>query len=333
MKADFDYHKCSILLYPERKDVWRSEAKFIRQTILELAKVMSTFELVFIGYNRHHQFEKNESNMVKNFYAAYNDIWSRDTVGVPLYGDNLAVFQFDAWGGLYTKTTDDLMLPKTIAELLSLNIKKSHLILEGGNLISDGRGTLLAVKEPIIKRNLFPLEKIELELKQVLNINQIIWIERGLIYDETGGHVDNLCVFADTNTILLSWTDDKNNIQYPIVREALAVLEKANNIDGQLYKIIKIPTPDIIIRTDEDCEGLEYRKDSKNRFVGELIQASYINFIFINGGIIVPQFGIKQDKDALEVFRKFFKAKTVIPFNAREIILGGGGIHCISRNI
>jgi len=205
--------------------------------------------------------------------------------------------------------------------------------MEGGNLISDGNGTLVAIKESVQKRNHLPLGEIEKELKQILKIEQIIWIKQGLVYDETGGHIDNLCVFADANTILLSWTDDKDNPQYSIVNKAFEILEQAKDINGNPYKIIKIPTPDIFYRTEEDCIGIELRDNSKQRLVGEPIQASYINFIFVNGAVIVPQFGLKQDREALDVFKSVFISKRVIPFDAREIVLGGGGIHCISRNI
>ena len=132
---------------------------------------------------------------------------------------------------------------------------------------------------------------------------------------------------------MLSWTDDVNNPQYPVVKRAYEILEQANDIDGNQYKIIKIPTPDIFFRTEDDCNGIELREDSKKRLVGEPIQASYINFAFANNAVVVPQFGQKQDEEALEVFKDVFGSRTIIPFDAREVVLGGGGIHCISRNI
>jgi agmatine deiminase len=263
----------------------------------------------------------------------YDDIWVRDTGGVPVGEDELATFGFDAWGGLYGSVTKDLTVAETIARQCGLTPKKCGIVAEGGNLVSDGNGMLLAIKESVEARSPRPLEEIENELKRVLSVNRIIWLERGLVYDETGGHVDNLCVFADRNTVLLSWTDDKTNPQYPVVKETLEVLEQAKDADGKAYKIVKIPIPDIFCRTEEDCDGIELRDDSKNRLVGEPIQASYINFVFANGAVIVPQFGLKQDGEALEVFKGIFSGRKVIPFEAREIVLGGGGIHCVSRNI
>lgn len=333
MKAEFERHKCTILLYPERRDVWRKGARLIRETVARLAEIIARFEPVFLGYSGKNIPEITPYDQLKTFEVNYNDIWVRDTGGVPVDKDELAVFKFDAWGGLYGSVAKDLTVAEAIARQCGLKCKKSGIVTEGGNLVSDGNGTLLAIKESIQKRNPLPLEEIEKELRRVLNVKHIVWLERGLIYDETGGHVDNLCVFADRNTVLLSWTDDKNNPQYPIVKEALEVLGQEKNTDGKEYKIIKVPMPDIFHRTEEDCDGIELRDDSKNRLAGEPIQASYINFAFANGAVIVPQFGVKQDKEALKVFEEVFEARTVIPFEAREIVLGGGGIHCVSRNI
>ncbi|MCL2218339.1 MAG: agmatine deiminase family protein [Chitinispirillia bacterium] len=333
MKAEYEQHKCTILLYPERRDVWRKGAQLIRETVERLAETIAEFEPVFLGYNGQNIPKLQVADQLKTVDIEYDDIWARDTGGIPVGDDELVIFGFDAWGGLYGSVTKDMSVSGTIAQFCKLKPKKSAIVTEGGNLVSDGNGTLLAVKECLQSRNPLPLEEIENELKRVLNIGRIVWFERGLVYDETGGHVDNLCVLADKNTALLSWTDDKSNPQYSVVKEALEVLEQASDADGKAYKIVKVPIPDIFYRTEEDCDGIELREDSKNRLVGEPIQASYINFAFANGAVIVPQFGLKQDDEALNVFKRTFGTRKVVPFDAREIVLGGGGIHCVSRNV
>jgi len=335
MKAEFEWHKCTILLYPERRDVWRKEAKFIKETIERLAETIARYEPILLGYNGNNVPKLVSSGYLKSFNIKieYDDIWIRDTGAIPVSCDELVAFGFDAWSGLYENAERDLTVATKIGQLCGIEPKRSNLILEGGNIVSDGNGTLLTIKESILKRNSKPLEEIEKEMKEILKVKQIIWIERGLIFDETGGHIDNLCAFADRNTIMLSWTDDESNPQYEIIKETLNILGKARDLEGKPYKIIKVPIPDIFYRTKDECEGILLRKDSKNRLVNEPIQASYINFIFINGAVIVPQFDLKQDGEALEVFKKTFGPRPIIPFYAREIVLGGGGIHCATRNI
>lgn len=333
MKADFEGHNCTILLYPERKDVWRKGAQPIKDTVENLAELIAKFESVFLGYSENNMPRVKSNKDLKLFNIEYNDIWIRDTGPVPIGNNEAAIFKFNAWGGLYSNFEKDLTVAENIGQLCNVKTTKNNLVLEGGNLSCDGNGTLIAVKECIQKQNPIPLENIEEELKRVLKINQIIWLEQGLVYDETGGHIDNLCVFADKNTILLSWTDDIMNPQYQIIKQAYEILVNAKDTDGNKYNIVKVPIPDIFYRTEEDCEEIELRSDSKNRVVGESIQASYINFAFANDKVIVPQFGLKQDHDVLNIFKEIFGSKSVIPFNAREIVLGGGGIHCITRNI
>jgi agmatine deiminase len=333
MKAEFELHKCTVLLYPERKDVWRKGARQIKETVEHLAETIVDFEPVFLGHNKNNIPKLMSSRNLKLFNIEYDDIWVRDTGPVPVDSDNLAAFGFDAWSGLYGDFKKDSAVAEKVGQLFGVKPEKSKLVLEGGNLSCDGNGTLLAIKESIQKRNPISLEEIEEELKHILKIKQIIWLEQGLVYDETGGHVDNLCVFADKNTIMLSWTNDKDNPQYPIVKQAFETLKNAKDADGKEYTIVKVPVPDIFFRTEEDCDEIELFDDSKNRLVGEPIQASYINFAFANGVIVVPQFGLKQDEETLKIFRNIFSLKTVIPFDAREIVLGGGGVHCITRNI
>ncbi len=338
MRAEFERHKCTILLYPERKDVWRKNAVPIKDTVEKLAEVISGFEPVIFGCNgkdvpKIFSLKNYDAARLKNIKLKYDDIWVRDTGPIPLNENLFVSFGFDAWSGLCRDYKKDSAVALNIGKLLGVPTNKCGLVLEGGNLTSDGSGTLVAIKETIQKRNNMPLDKIEIELKKALRLNQIIWLERGLIYDETGGHIDNLCAFASPDTVLLAWTDDKTNPQYEIVNEAFTVLSNAKNTDGAPYKIVKVPLPDIFFKSDDDCDGLVAVSGSKIRPVGEPVQASYINFIFANGAVIVPQFDLKQDKDAKEVFCKVFHNRKIVPFFAREVVLGGGGLHCISRNI
>lgn len=338
MKADFAEHNCTFILYPYRCDVWRKKAIPIQELIIHLFLEIIKYEKVYLGT----QIEEIDLQPYMNYVIPmkYNDIWIRDTGIIPLSKKGEGVyFLFNSWGGsdgLYSDWSKDLQVPAQMNDCLKLKIKKSQLTLEGGNLTTDGNGTLITIKSSIFNKNRnpnFTLEQIERVLLKDLDIKKIIWIEEGLKYDETGGHIDNLCIFADENTVFLAWTDDPNNEQYVVVHKAYDVLIKATNTKGHSFRIIKIPLPSIFLTSEEDCRDIEINEFSKKRVIGERIQASYINFIFVNGAVIVPQFDNELDSQVLNIFKEFFKEKKVIPFPAREIVLGGGGLHCITKNI
>lgn len=336
MKADFALHDGTLLLYPTRRDVWRGDAEPIAATVTELAGLLSRYEPTLLGVLP--TLDKNEIQSrcggARAVEMLYDDIWSRDSGAVPTER-GLVKFGFNAWGGdegLYGDWSRDITVPEQMSDLLKKELSLSPLTLEGGNLLTDGRGTLICIKDSIVNDNRNPgITQADAEelLKAALGVERIIWIDGGLAYDETGGHVDNLCAFADPDTLLISWTDDKENPQYEIVRRALAAIEAA---PGRKYKIVKIPLPSIFKRTEDDCRGLEYPDGSKPRLVGEPIQPSYINFIFANGAVILPTFSDAMDGDVFEIFNRLFPDREVISFPAREILLGGGGLHCITKN-
>ncbi len=333
MNADFSQHKATFLLYPSRRDVWRKNAVPIRESIVNLANMISSFEPVYLGYDIPITQVINEN--VVPVKMQYNDVWIRDTGLIPVNNGGVN-FLFNAWGGeLYSDWEKDLTVASKMAEILKVPYSKCDLTLEGGNLATDGNGTLIAIKPTICGTNRnpqFSIQQIEERLKKILDIQNIIWLPEGLQYDETGGHVDNLCAFADSHSIFLAWTDDLNNPQYNIVRKVFNILSSAKNVNGDKFNIIKIPLPTIFTRSEDDCDGLEYNTNSKERLLGEKIQPSYINFVFVNGGVIVPQFEDKNDKKVLKIFEGFFLNSKVLPFAAREIVLGGGGIHCLTKN-
>lgn len=336
MKADFALHDGTLLLYPTRRDVWRGGAKPIAATVTELAQLLSRYEPTVLGALPALDKTAIQASCPDVTVAEmqYDDIWARDSGAVPT-SDGLVKFGFNAWGGdegLYGDWSRDSTVPEQMSRLLGKELSPSPITLEGGNLLTDGDGTLICIKATVINGNRNPgvtEDEAERLLKEALGVERIIWIDEGLAHDETGGHVDNLFAFADKDTLLIAWTDDKESPQYPIVRRALAAIEST---PGKKYDIVKIPLPSAFERTKANCEGLEYPDGSKARLEGEIIQPSYINFIFANGAVIVPTFDDPTDGEVLKIFKDTFPDREVVPFPAREIVLGGGGLHCITKN-
>jgi agmatine deiminase len=149
----------------------------------------------------------------------------------------------------------------------------------------------------------------------------------GIEGDETDGHVDNICAFCDENTVLLAWTDEEGE-QNRRCKADLKVLEESG------LKVITLPLPEKPVTiTEYECAGYVYSIGEDRREVGEKLAASYANFYICNAGVVVPQFGDKMDSVAVEILAKAFKGKKIIPVFARDIIVGGGNIHCITQQI
>jgi agmatine deiminase len=212
----------------------------------------------------------------------------------------------------------------------------NHMVLEGGSIHVDGEGTCLTTEECLLNSNRNPnmnKDEIEEQLKLYLGVEKVIWLPRGLYGDDdTNGHIDNMCCFVKPGVVLLHWVDDVNDKQHERSAEAFEVLSKATDAKGRTLSILKIHAPGPLFFTHDEVSGL-VQNNAVVRYEGHRLAASYVNFFIANGGIIAPAFGdLVADKAAEEVFRSAFPThKVVMIQSAREILLGGGNIHCITQ--
>ena len=208
------------------------------------------------------------------------------------------------------------------------------LILEGGSIHVDGEGTLITTEECLLNPNRNPdLSRgdIEAHLRDHLNVERIVWLPRGVYMDETDGHVDNLCCFARPGVVLLTWTDDPEDPVYAICREAQAILSREHDACGRAFEIHPIHQPGPLFMTEEESAGLSHSRWAKPRRPGDRLAGSYINFYIANGGVVMPLFDDSRDAAAREAVEVCFPDREVVGVPAREILLGGGNIHCITQ--
>jgi agmatine deiminase len=245
---------------------------------------------------------------------------------------------FNAWGGLesglYSSWELDDAVPSKVLEFEGLDQYKAFIVLEGGSIHVDGEGTLITTQECLLNHNRNPAltqKEIERELKCYLNISKVIWLGRGVHNDETSGHVDNLCCFLEPGVIALTWTDDKSDPQYAISLDALHILEHATDAKGRKLTIHKIHQPNPVTLTESEAQGVEVIPGTKPRLAGDRMVASYINFYMCNGGAVVPTFDDPNDQAALDNLQSLMPDRKVVGVSAREILLGGGNIHCITQ--
>ena len=208
-----------------------------------------------------------------------------------------------------------------------------------GSFHVDGEGTVLVTEECLLNPNRNPLlTKLEIEqhLLNYLGAEKVIWLPLGLFGDEdTNGHIDNFCCFFKPAHVLLAWCDDESDPQYEISRNALHILEGSTDAHGRSLTVVKLPIPAPMTYDPSDCEGLHGLGDGSERLLrtpGSRLAASYVNFYIANGGVVVPGFGdVKADAAAVRILEDAFPDRKVVQVFARDIVLGGGNIHCITQ--
>ncbi len=342
-------HSATVVMLPYRKDTWRNDASFALDEFYDLVETISHFEPVLVVID-----PRIDSKTVRRFSIPntviyrlrYNDSWARDIAPVFMINDKeelLALdFGFNAWGGeydgLYKDYEDDNRFGKNIALDLAISrYPRKDFILEGGSVLTDGRGTILTTECCLLSKGRNPSlskEEIEHELLTSLNARKVIFLPDGIYEDETDGHVDNIASFLDPHTIALAVTDDENDPQYALSNNDLAVLENATDADGNKYNIVKLPLPKPLYLQPEEEIGLEKNDEAIDRIAGRRLAASYCNLYQGEDFVIVPKFNVEEDEIAFKILSDFYQGKKkVIQLYSREILLGGGNIHCVTKEI
>ena len=342
-------HLATLVELPYRKDTWRENAKPALEEFKDVVKAISKFELVCviadsrIPYSIIREFEGEN---VYFFRERYDDSWARDMTPIFLVNDESKKlcgvdFGFNAWGGkfdgLYPDWEDDNLLSRNILlDLMIPRYSRKDFVLEGGSVHSDGEGTLLTSECCLLSKGRnpsFSKRRIENVLKKTLNVQKILWVPNGIFNDETNGHIDNMACFYKPGSILLAYTDDENDPQYALCKENYEYLSKSKDAKGRKLEITKVMLPKPQFMKKEEADGLVMEKGVVNRMEGRRLAASYINFYMGEKFIILPQFHDPMDEVALKQFTELFPDKEIIPVYSREILLGGGNIHCITKQI
>lgn len=353
MPAEFSNHSATVMIWPERPGSWCYEAKYAEKVFAEIIGKIVEFEKVFVlASNKKFHHAKACLENVRNAEVLNinsDDAWARDTAPTFVVngkGDIRAVdWQFNAWGGeydgLYANWDNDDKIPYELCKKLGIALYDAHpFVLEGGSIHTDGEGTLITTEECLLSKGRNPqLTKAEIEekLNKYLGINKIIWLPKGIYNDETNGHIDNICAFVAPAEVVLAWCDDENDPQYAISKACLDILENSTDNKGRKIKVHKLPVPKVPVTvTEKDLEGYVFEDGEDTREIGERLAASYVNFYFCNGAVILPQFGgenAESDRVAAEILEIVCKDRKIIPIYARDIIVGGGNIHCITQQI
>jgi len=340
MPAEWAPHARTWMLWPERPDNWRESAAPAQAAFAAVAAAISRFEPLTMGAGpRQVEIARRMlPRQVRVVELASNDSWMRDCGPTFVIdgrgGVRLVDWQFNAWGGLYSDWSQDEVVPQKVAALEGVEAYSAPLILEGGSIHVDGEGTLLTTEQCLLNENRNPgLSRAEIEgyLRDYTGAEKVLWLGEGVYNDETDGHVDNIACFLRPGLVALTWTDDHNDPQYPISQDALDRLSKFSDTRGRRLEVLKIHQPDPILITAGEAAGVLPVEGTYPRSEGDRMAASYINFYTCNGGIVLPTFNDPHDKLAMDALQKAMPDRKVVGVPAREILLGGGNIHCITQ--
>jgi agmatine deiminase len=343
MPAEWEPHAKTWMGWPRRPDNWRDGAKHARKAFAAVATAISEFEPVVVAVNHGDEHTARDilPDSVDVVCISHDDAWFRDTgpTFVVDGGDKqIGIdWEFNAWGGLYDSWDRDQAVAKTILNIEGVEREPCDLVLEGGSIHVDGEGTLLTTEECLLNPNRNPhmtKDQIETRLKSALGVQKIIWLPHGLYGDDdTNGHIDNIACFAEPGVVLLAWTDDVNDPQWDISTRAYDILVNSTDAKGRRLEVVKVPLPPPQYISKEEARGVKPVDGTKPRQAGERMAASYINFYIVNDGVVVPAFGgdaVETDEQARAILQNVFPTKTVVSVSTREILLGGGNIHCIT---
>lgn len=344
MPAEFEPQKQIWMVWPERPDNWRNGGKPAQKAFTAVATAIAQFEPVTMCVSPG-QYQNARAQLPSNIRVVEmqtNDSWVRDSGPTFVINDKGEIrandWVFNAWGGLFDGLyfpwdQDDLVAQK-ICEIEGVDsYRTDDFVLEGGSISVDGEGTLLTTEMCLLSEGRNPSmskEEIEAKVKEHLNLEKVIWVKDGIDPYETNGHIDDVACFIRPGEVACIYTDDENHPFYKEAQAAFKFLSEQTDAKGRKLKVHPL------CLTKEPCylkgaDTIDYGEGTLPREEGEVSIASYMNFLIVNGGIILPQYGDENDALAVSQVQAMFPERKVVGVRTEEIAYGGGNIHCITQ--
>jgi len=331
MPPEWTKHARTFISWPIQGSMcYPKDYETVCQGYAEIIQAIAEFEPVTVVVNPEDRGKLSRlfnNERIQLLPIEHNDAWLRDNGPTFLVRDDGELagvnWKFNAWGGKYSPWDLDDLVATKILNHQGLKQFNTTLVMEGGSLHVDGEGTLLTTEECLLNPNRNPemtREQIETELNRFLNIQKVIWLKEGLHGDETDGHVDNIACFAAPGKVLFQICDDPEDENYAITQENLKILDKEIDAQGRKLQIIPILQPPKL------CDSVTNAR----------LTLSYLNFYFVNEGVILPVFGgaaKESDQSAVKVLSKTFPERRIRTVNGMGIIREGGNVHCTTQQM
>ena len=324
MPAEWEPHSRCWMAWPCRDEVWGEQMDAARTAYADVARAIADFEPVTMVCNPSDVAEASltlgNGTPIDVVSMEIDDSWLRDSGPTFLLDRNGhlagAHWRFNAWGQKFQPYSRDAVVAKRILKHVGARRFRAPFVLEGGAIHVDGEGTVLTTEQCLLNPNRNPdVTKAEVEqnLRDWLGISTVIWLPEGIEDDETDGHVDEIACFVRPGVVLALSTDDKSDGNFDVLQTNLDILRSAKDAKGRPLQVIEVPQP------------------ARQEHKGKRLSLSYVNFYIANGGVVMPAFDVAEDERAFRIIRDAFPNRRVVQVHARDIFVGGGGIHCITQ--
>lgn len=329
--AEWEPQQAVWFAWPTRDDLWQGYQNEVRRDLAALYVIAARYQTVrilcplaaqpeLLGYLKTHAWD---GQGIEFFDYQTDDVWCRDfgpifvqTEAGPLL---ITSWEYNAWGGKFELYERDNAVPEWIAEQLGLDCLEYAIVAEGGAIESNGAGSLLTTECVLLNDNRGQdnekaRQRIEETFTRAFGLRQILWLEKGLLGDDTDGHIDNLARFFATDGILYASTDPEDTDNFAALEANRQRLEQFRTPEGKPFRLVALPLP------------------PARHANGQRLAASYLNFLVLNGAVLVPAYGDAQaDEEACRILGECFPGRAIEKVDSRVILLEGGSLHCLSQ--
>ena len=314
--AEFEQQSYTQIIFPHAKTDWIDYMQDAQNTFINIINAIRTYQMCKVVCHDIAQVKKHFKDEKNLLFVAYetDDTWARDCSALSVMRNEetqLLDFTFNAWGGKFEASKDNAM-----TKFLTPNARSLDFVLEGGAVESNGAGIILSTSTCLLNKNRNPKlnkKQITNKLKDYLQADTILYLNHGYLEgDDTDSHIDTLARFINKDTIMYVQCLDKDDVHY----EALSFMEKELQIISKAHNFKLIPLP--------MAEAVYFK--------GERLPATYANFLFINGALLLPIYGTKTDEKVISIFKKNFPNRKIVLIECQVLLRQHGSLHCVSMN-
>ena len=330
--AEFAPQAATWLSWPHKEASWPGKIHTIFPFYSQFVKELTLGQKVCINVNDeamknfaigHLQNAGVDLSKVDFFFHPTNDAWCRDHGTAFLITPNttenkkvIVDWDYNAWGNKYPPYDLDDVIPTLIGKQYNIPVFYPKIVMEGGSVEFNGKGTIMTSTACLLNPNRNPhldQGQIEKYLCNYYGAEQILWVNDGIVGDDTDGHIDDTVRFTNEDTVLTVVEENKQDENYQLLQDNLQQLKQMRLLSGKQLNIVELPMPDAVVYDDQR------------------LPASYANFYIANHAVIVPIFNCAKDDKALQIIQSCFPERKVVGIDSTEIIWGLGSFHCMSQ--
>lgn len=329
--AEFAPHEATWLSWPHKEESWPGKIHNIYPAYSQFVKILTLSEKVRINVKdeqmknfalSHLQLAGVDLSKVEFFFHPTNDAWCRDHGPAFLINPHADIkkvivdWGYNAWGNKYPPYDLDDVVPTLIGQHFKIPVFNPGIVMEGGSVEFNGKGTVLTSTCCLLNENRnshLSQGDIEKYLSDYYGVDQILWVDEGIVGDDTDGHIDDTIRFINDDTVLTVVETKVHDENYELLQQNLKSLSKMRLLNGKQLNVVELPMPDEVVYDDMR------------------LPASYANFYISNKHVIVPTYQCEKDDKALEIISQCFPEREVVGIDSTEIIWGLGSFHCLSQ--